>query len=54
MSNLNESESNFGHLIIDKLLKHLPNFVKNIISYSSYQLLNIDRKMSLLSIWRYK
>jgi len=28
MSNLNESEPNYGHFIIDKLLKHIPNFVE--------------------------
>jgi len=28
MPNLNKSEPNFGDLIVNKLLKHLPNFVE--------------------------
>jgi len=51
MSNLNEFELDFVHLIHNKFLSRLPNFVKNIIFYQKYSLLNIDNKISSLPIW---
>jgi len=51
MSNSNRSEYNFKHIIFKKLLKHPPNFIEKY--YFLVELLNIDNKISQLSMWCY-
>jgi len=54
MSNLNKFEYSIVHLILIKVLTRSPNFAENVISERSYEMLNIDNKISPLPIALHK
>ena len=43
----------FAHIIPNKFLKRLSNFVEKYYFLQSYQMLNIYNEISSIPIWRY-